>query len=247
MLHGAQRELFDLLFRVPAECADMVLGGTADIGIIPTFELIGRELGIVPGVGIACKGAVRSILLVSKQPLDKIRTLAADASSRTSVALARLILARRYGVSPVVVRRPPDLSAMLSEADSALIIGDPALRVDPEALPFRVCDLGWEWMEMTGLPMVFAVWAGARQRLTAEVVAAFQESCALGLRNLEEIGAEEAPARGLARELVRRYLGSHIVFELGAAERKGMDLFLRLAGELPALEREGQRSEGRRV
>jgi predicted solute-binding protein len=232
MRHGDQRGLFELLFRVPADCADMVASGAADIGIIPTFELIGRDYGIVPAVGIACRGAVRSILLVSKRPANQIRTLAADASSRTSVALARIVLALRYGVEPAVVRRPPDLASMLGEADSALIIGDPALHIDPEASPFHVYDLGREWMEMTDLPMVFAVWAGPREFVTPRVVAAFQDSCAFGLRSLERIAAEEAPARGFSTELVRRYLGTHIVFELGAAERQGMDLFLRYAREL---------------
>jgi len=232
MLHGEQKGLFDLMFRVPAECADMVAAGAADIGIIPSVELIGRELGIVPGVGIACRGAVRSILLVSTRPANQIRTLAADASSRTSVALTRVILARRYGVEPVVLTRPPDLPGMLGEADSALIIGDPALRIDLEALPFYVYDLGREWMEMTGLPMVFAVWAGRRELLTPQVAAAFRDSCAFGLRNLERIAAEEARARGFTPDLVRRYLGSHIVSELGAIEEQGMALFLEYAREL---------------
>jgi predicted solute-binding protein len=232
MLHGAQKGLFDLQFRVPAECADMVVSGGADIGIIPSFELIGRDFGIVPEVGIACRGAVRSILLVSRRPAHQIRTLAADASSRTSVALARIILARRYGVEPAIVMRPPDLTSMLDEADSALIIGDPALHVDPQASPFHVYDLGREWMEMTGLPMVFAVWAGPRKSVTPEIAAAFRESCTFGLRSLERIAAAEAPARGLPLDLVRRYLNSHIVFELGPAEREGMELFLRYAGEL---------------
>jgi predicted solute-binding protein len=237
MLHGAQRGLFDLVFRVPAECADMVAGGAADIGIIPTFELIGRALGIVPDVGIACRGAVRSILLVCKRPASQIRTLAADASSRTSVALARVVLARRHGVDdPVVVRRAPDLSSMLREADAALVIGDAALRVDPQAMALHVYDLGREWMEMTGLPMVFAVWAGTRECITPEVVAAFQESCAFGLHSLDRIAAEEAVARGFAPDLVRAYLNSHIVYQLGPSERQGMELFLRYARELPALE-----------
>jgi predicted solute-binding protein len=231
MLHGEQKGLFDLLFRVPAECSDMVASGAADIGIIPSFELIGRDFGIVPGVGIACRGAVRSILLVSRRPANQIRTLAADSSSRTSVALARMVLARRYGAEPVVLRRPPDLASMLGEADGALIIGDPALHIDPETTPFHVYDLGREWMEMTGLPMVFAVWAGPREFVTPQVAAAFQDSCAFGLRSLERIAAEEAPARGFPADLVRRYLGSHIVFELGAAERQGMDLFLRYGRE----------------
>jgi len=231
MLHGGQRGLFELTFRVPAGCADMVSSGAADIGIIPSFELIGRDFGMVPGVGIACRGAVRSILLVSKRPAGEIRTLAADSSSRTSVALARIILARRYGARPDVLRRVPDLEAMLGEADSALIIGDPALRIDAAQTALHVYDLGHEWMEMTGLPMVFAVWAGPRACVTPEVCAAFQDSCAFGLRHVEQIVAAEAPARGFPADLVRRYLTSHIVFELGAAERQGMDLFLRYARE----------------
>ena len=236
MLHGEEQGLFDLLFRVPAECADMVASGAAEVGIVPSFELIGRDFGIVPGVGIACRGAVRSILLVSRRPANQIRTLAADVSSRTSVALARIVLARRYGVEPAVEKRPPDLTRMLDEADSALIIGDPALHIEPDGSPFHVYDLGREWTEMTGLPMVFAVWAGPREFVTPQVAAAFQDSCAFGLRSLERIAAEEAPARGFTVDLVRRYLGAHIVFELGAPERQGMDLFLRYARELQGLD-----------
>jgi len=244
MLHGDQKGLFDLLFRVPAGCADMVASGAADLGIIPSFELIGRDYGVVPGVGIACRGAVRSILLVSRTPANRIRTLAGDSSSRTSVALARIVLARRYGVEPAVVSRPPDLLRMLGEADSALIIGDPALHIDPKTTPFHVYDLGREWVEMTDLPMVFAVWAGPREFVTPQLSAAFQDSCAFGLRSLERIAAEESPARGFTTELVRRYLGSHIVFELGAAERQGMELFLRYARELDGVDRRLERPAG---
>ena len=232
MLHGAQQGLFDLRFRVPAVCADMVNGGAADIGIIPSFELMGRELGVVPGVGIACRGAVRSILLVSQRPAGEIRTLAVDSSSRTSVALARIILARRYGAEPAIIARAPDLGAMLREADGALIIGDPALRIDPAAVPFQSYDLGEEWMQMTGLPMVFAVWAGRRELLTSGVVAAFQDSCAFGLRERERIVSHESAARGFPPEFVRQYLGKHIVHEIGPAERQGMELYLRYAREL---------------
>jgi len=236
MLHGEQKGCFDLLFRVPAECADMVAAGEADIGIIPSFELLGSDLTVVPGVGIACRGAVRSILLISKCPAREIRTLAADVSSRTSVALTRILLARRYGVEPAIVRQPPDLADMLRDADAALIIGDPALRLDPETLPYHVYDLGHEWMEMTGQPMVFAVWAGPC--VTPAASEAFQQSCAFGLRNIDQIVATEAVARGFAPALVRRYLTSHIVFELGAAEQQGMQLFLRYARELPSHARE---------
>ena len=99
MLHGDQRGAFDLEFRIPSECASEVATGAADIGIIPSVELNRHDYGRVRGLGIASRGAVRSILLVSSKPFEKIQTLAADTSSRTSVALARIILARRFGAA----------------------------------------------------------------------------------------------------------------------------------------------------
>ena len=134
MLHGPQRGRFDLEFRIPAECADRLASGAADIGIVPSLELTRQDLEVIPGAGIACRGPVRSILLISSRPAPEIRTLATDKSSRTSVELARIILERRYGASPAFLPHAPDLEAMLRSADAALIIGDPALRVDPALL-----------------------------------------------------------------------------------------------------------------
>ena len=236
MLHGGQRELFDLEFRLPADCADHLASGTADIGIVPSFELTRQELEIIPGAGIACHGAVRSILLISRLPAAQIRTLALDSSSRTSVELARVILERRYGVVPQSVSHAPDLDAMLRIADAALIIGDPALHIDPTSLPWHVYDLGAEWVAMTGLPMVFAVWAGRKGTVTPEVVAAFQESCRYGLERLEEIVAAESASRGFAPDLVRDYLTRHIVHELGPRDYQGMELFLEYASRGTAVE-----------
>ena len=234
MLHGPQHGLFQLDFRVPAECADQVAAGDADIGIIPSFELTRLDVEVIPGTGIACHGAVRSILLVSSRPAGEIRSLAADSSSRTSVQLARVILERKFGAAPHVVPHPPDLPAMLRTADAALIIGDPALRLDPETLPFHVYDLGKEWVDMTGLPMVFAVWAGRRGVTRPGVTEAFRDSCRFGLERMDDIVAAEAPARGFPPHLVRDYLTSHIVHELGPREYQGMELFLQYARETGA-------------
>ena len=231
MLHGPQRGLFDLEFRIPAGCADQLASGEADIGIVPSFELTRLDLEVIAGTGIACRGPVRSILLISSRPAAQIRTLAADSSSRTSVELARVILERKYGVSPAVIRRPPDLETMLQSADAALIIGDPALRIDPARLPYFSYDLGAEWVEMTGLPMVFAVWAGRPGVATAPVVEAFQESCRFGRERIDEIVASEAPRREFAPALVREYLTRNIVHELEPRDYEGMDLFLRYARE----------------
>lgn len=229
MLHGPQRGLFDLDFQIPAACADQVASGAADIGIIPSFELTRQNLEIIPGAGIACHGPVRSILLISARPAPEIRRLAVDSSSRTSVQLARVLLARRFGAEPELIPHSPDLDAMLRVADAALIIGDPALRIEPALLPYHVYDLGHEWVEMTGLPFVFAVWAGPSGVITPDVVEAFQQSCRYGRERIEEIVAAESARREIAPALVREYLTRHIVHELGPRDAQGMALFLSYA------------------
>ena len=226
MLHGPQRGLFDLEFRIPAECADRLASGQADLGIVPSFELTRQDLDVVPGAGIACHGPVRSILLVSSRPASEIRTLAADSSSRTSVQLARVVLARRYGATPAVAAHPPDLPSMLKVADAALIIGDPALRLAPATPPYTVLDLGAEWVALTGLPMVFAVWARRKSVSPGGLAQAFLDSARFGVAHLDEIVLCESEKRGLSRELARDYLVRNLVMELGEREYRGMRRFL---------------------
>lgn len=232
MLHGPQRGLFDLEFAIPAVCADRLAAGAADIGIVPSFELTRQRLDIIPGAGIACHGPVRSILLISSRPAAEIRTLAADSSSRTSVELARTILARKFSARPEITRHTPDLEAMLRAADAALVIGDPALRIDPARLPYHVYDLGAEWVELTGLPMVFAVWAGRTGIVTSEVTEAFRASCAYGRERIGEIVAAESARREFARDLVRDYLTRNIVHQLADRDYEGMERFLDYARDL---------------
>ena len=229
MLHGPQQGLFDLDFDIPARCADRLASGEADIGIVPSFELTRQDLEVIPGAGIACHGAVRSILLISSRPAAEIRTLAADSSSRTSVELARVVLDRRYGAQPEILSHPPDLESMLAAGEAALIIGDPALHIDPAGLSLHTYDLGAEWLELTGLPMVFAVWAGRRGVVTPRVAEAFRASCRFGRGHIEDIVAAESASRGFAPQLVREYLTRHIVHELGEREYRGMEQFLNWA------------------
>lgn len=234
MLHGEQKDLFDLTFSVPAVCADRLAEGSAEIGIVPCAELGRLGLKIIPGSGIASDGPVRSILLVSEVPPEQIRTLAVDQSSRTSVMLARIILARKYRAEPALISMAPDLPAMLEQADAALIIGDPALHLDPATLPFHVLDLGTEWNSLTGLPMVFAVWAGRKEVVTDEVRTAFEKSCQFGLEHVHDIAQSAAAERGIPEQLARQYLTRHIVFRLGLREYAGMEKFLLYASELNA-------------
>lgn len=232
MLHGEQRDLFDLSFSIPAGCADRLADGRADIGIVPSIELTRQKLDIIRGAGIACHGAVRSILLISKVPFAQIRTLSADSSSRTSVMLSRVVLARQYGAFPEIRPHAPELAEMLEFDDACLIIGDPALLLDPAALPFHVLDLGEEWLRLTGLPFVFAVWA-ERGGLPPQDPRPFLQSLRFGQEHLEDIVAAEHTRRGISPELAREYLTRYIVFELGDLEYQGLSLFLKYSAELP--------------
>jgi chorismate dehydratase len=231
MAHGNQSGLFDLSFAIPAECADRLESGLADIGIVPAVELNRQKLEIIRGAGIACHGPVRSIFLISKVPYARIRKLATDSTSRTSVALSRVILARKYGVEPEVHSHAPHLPSMLENADAALIIGDAALVLDPADLPFHVLDLGDEWVQLTGLPMVFAVWA-ARAELPAQDPKPFLDSMRYGLAHIDDIARSEHAKVGVSEDLARSYLKNNIVFELGDREYAGLKTFLQYASEL---------------
>jgi predicted solute-binding protein len=177
--------------------------------------------------------------LISKVPGESIRTLATDSSSRTSVILSRIILAEKFGVKPEVVSMAPDLNAMLEVADAALIIGDAALHIDPKALPYRVWDLGEEWTKMTGLPMVFAVWAGRNVRNVYALSHSLTDSLRHGLKNVEDIVKQQAPLIGLPEQFVRDYFAHNIAYEIGAREIHGMEAFLKLAVPFDTLKTTG--------
>jgi predicted solute-binding protein len=235
LLHApdsALRDSFDLRFALPSACADQLASGQADIGIVPVIEMARQGLDYFPGTGIACHGPVRSILLIAKVPFKEIRTLATDSGSRTSAMLARVILAERFGVTPQVFSHRANLAEMLEKADAALLIGDAALRVDPATLPFQTLDLGAEWIAMTGLPMVFAVWAGRKEVVREPYGRIFLESCRYGLAHMDDMVRLEAPARQFSPDLVRQYLTHHIVFELGEKDYEGMRLYIQHAQRL---------------
>lgn len=234
--HGPQQGIFNLTFKVPSALADDLDANRTDIGLLPCAELDRLGVDHLDDLGISCHGAVRSILLVSRVEPSRIRSLAADANSRSSVMLTRILLNERYGAQPQVFVKPPNVEEMLREADAALLIGDPALHVDPAKLQYRVLDLGQEWCEMTGLPMVFAVWAGARRHLTAEVADIFMQSYRYGISKLDEISAEAPSHHGVSADMARTYLTHYIKFELNSEARRGLALYRSKVAELRALD-----------
>ena len=234
LVHGPHRERFAVTNMLPSLCADALRSGVADAGIIPSIEYQRIEgLQIIPGLSVSSSGPVRSVLLLSKCPLDQIRSVALDTSSRTSACLVQILMARHYHIAPKIVAHAPDLPAMLASCDAAMMIGDPALATDFPGLLVR--DLADDWREMTGLPFVFAIWAIRSEALLAGQVglmAAFQESAAYALAHLEQIVPEEQARTGLAPELILNYLTNNIDFSLGDQNIAGLRRFYQLAHEL---------------
>ena len=232
---------FEIEYTIPSLCAAALSAGTADIGIVPVAACASIPgLMIVPEVAIAAKGPVRSILLVSRLPLERIRTLAADTSSRTSVALARVWFHRCLGRAPEFVPMAPPLETMLARCDAALLIGDPALRVDRSRYP--AWDLAEEWRRFTGQPFVFAFWAVRAAALAEaspelDVAAVFQNSCRRGLEpdHIAAIARAWSPVVGLDEADIRDYLLHNIHYRLDGPCRSGMELFFRYAVECGAL------------
>lgn len=226
---------------IPSECAERLRDGRADIGLVPVAEIARQGLCIVGDTpseggdgnlqcaGIASDGPVRSILLFARKPWHEVRSLAGDSSSRSSIVLAQILLREQYGARVELHSEAPDLGAMLSRHDAALIIGDPALRIDPGSQPWPCFDLGQEWTAHTGLPMVFAAWAGPRAIVESVDPRMFMESLDAGMANLDAIVERESTGRGISRELASNYLRSHIRYRLGKRELAGLDEFLRRA------------------
>ena len=230
MLHGPQSEEVELSFSIPSACAREVEENKTHIGLVPVAEIARLGLEAVPGVGITCLGAVRSILLFARVPWREVRVLAADLSSRTSIQLALVILRERYGAEPQAIQMRPVLGEMLATgADAALIIGDPALTIDPDETGLEWLDLGMEWFSLTQLPMVFAAWAGKPGIPVEALTALTRNSYHFGKSRLPDIIDAEHPKRRISRELADRYLRDHIRFEIGPAEQRGLEVFLELA------------------
>lgn len=239
---GLRNPEFEISYTVPSQCAAELASGTADIGIIPAaaYATI-PNLVIVPGVAIASKQPVRSILLVSHRPLDEIKTIALDNSSLTSVALTRVLFEKFWGGQRTFTSTAPKLDAMLANHDAALLIGDPALQVDRSK--YQTWDLAEEWIRFTDKPFVFAFWAVRRDslnRCSLDLPSIFNKSRDHGLEpnHVEEIVHAWAPKLGIAEQAARDYLTHSIHFYLDEDCMDGLRLFYAYAhryGILPAL------------
>jgi chorismate dehydratase len=255
--NGPLQGKYDLSFTVPSQCAEALRSGAADVAIIPAIEYQRiDDLVVLPDLAIASKRRVRSLLLIAKKPIEQVRRIALDRSSRSTQALTRILCAKHWEIAPEFVEADPDLDAMLRVTDAALLIGDPALRLSVAiesaakrgATGEQICaassvgvagaenlcvyDVVEEWRRMTNLPAVLAIWAGRRDVLTPEVAADFAASRDFGIAHITEISSAASGEMQLLPAVLSDYLRQNIDFSLGQENRKGLDLYFRLAAKL---------------
>lgn len=222
-------DLFSIRFDVPSRCAALLHEGSIDVGMIPSIEYLrGRTpYCIVPGIGIVSEGPVASVALFSSVSVDRIRSIALDTSSRTSSALLRMLCVEQFGIDPEFVPMAPDIDGMLASCDAALLIGDPALFLDHRAQGLLKVDLGEGWTQLTGLPFVWACWAGRPDALSPEGVQALIQARDGGIAATDRIAdAYCGPTHAAAG---RAYLKENIRYALAEREQLALRHYLDLA------------------
>ncbi len=226
-LKGHHADLFAPTYHPPAMVARLLGQGALDIGLIPSVEVQRIPgLKILPDLCIASTHEVKSVILVSRGPLEQVKRVALDQNSRTSVALLRILLQER-GIHPEYLHERPDPERMLSEADAALLIGDPALKVERDK--YQVIDLAAEWNALTGRPFVFAVWAVRSGVDLPDLAFYFKSSLRYGLSSIDTLSREAAAALGLDSADVRSYLTENLHYFLRQEELAGLEEFYRRA------------------
>ncbi|MFN7977045.1 MAG: menaquinone biosynthesis protein [Vicinamibacterales bacterium] len=231
---GLEREtaLFDVSMDLPSTCAARLHAGDVDLGLIPAIEYVRGDYALVPGMAIGSDGPILSVAIFTTRPMAQVRRLALDTSSRTSVALTHVLCAKLWQVAPEMIPAAPDLDAMLAVADAALIIGDPALDIDPLPAGVEKVDLGEAWKTLTGLPFVYAAWAGRPGALTPAHVAALAAARVRGLAAVDVLSAEAALGDATRAAVLASYLRHNLRYAFGPREQAGLARFFALAAEV---------------
>jgi chorismate dehydratase len=249
LLEGPQKDLFEPVLHTPAECADQLQQGKVDIGLIPSIEFQRiKGTKIIPGLAVASRHRVKSVLLISVKPLFQVKTVAVDNTSRTSAALARIVFNEFYQITPDFRPAPGNLAEMLAQNDAAVLIGDTALqfmqenelpneikqkaflKYGPE--PLEVFDLAERWKFLTGLPFVFAFWAARPGFKDERVAEALRSSREYGLAHIPEIAKRYSEPLSLKEEFLRQYLTDNVDYHMDEACVEGLRQFYEMAARV---------------
>jgi chorismate dehydratase len=229
---------FSVRYDVPSTCARLLHAHELDLGLIPSIEYLrGDDLAIVPDCAVVSDGPVDSVAIFTSVPIERVGSIALDLSSRTSVALTRVMTAKYYGIAPRFLDEGPDLEAMTRRADAALLIGDPALFADYRRLGLEKLDLGQAWKDFTGLPFVYAFWTGPTGAVTPDDVVSLQQARAEGAARPDRVAQAFFPDDAERAAIGERYLRDHIRFRLGDREIAGLERFFTLAAEVGVVPR----------
>ncbi len=224
---------------VPSRVAARLSDSRIDVGLIPIIEYFranpsGTNYCILPDISIASNGGVQSIQLFSRVPVHEIRRIALDTSSRSSVALLKILLAEKYGISPAFTMCAPTVkpSTALQNRqyppfEAVLLIGDPALR-HLGTTQYSV-DLGEAWYKLTGLPFVYACWVARGDTSLGDLPQTLLQSKKRGIAQIPEIAQTEARKLGLPETLCLDYLQNHIKYDLDESAIAGIELFYKFA------------------
>lgn len=222
-------EGWDLVYAPPSSLAAMLREGRICTAPVSSFACFANpELSIVPDICIASHGKVTSVLVFSKKPIAEVQTIALDSGSLSGASMLKVILAEKYGISPEFVTHEPDVDAMLVDNDACLMLGNKAMQYNElRSHGLNVMDLGEEWLGMTGLPAVFAVWAVTKDAPLGQLIPLLMRSKEQGMRKVEEIAALENEDLHLPYHICRDYLASVMVYDLGEQEKESLGVFAR--------------------
>jgi chorismate dehydratase len=217
----------DLRLAVPAMLLEGLNSGQFDVALLPTIDYQRLDGGrIVPSGGIGCDGPTLTVRIFSRKPIERINLLGCDSESHTSVALARIVLAEKFGVQPRLV----DLSAHPVEADAILLIGDKVVTQEPRVFEYEL-DLGAAWKELTQRPFVFAVWTTRAGIDLGDLPDRLDNARRRGLAELPSIVALHAKPHAWPTDLAMKYLSEYLKFEIGDAQLDAIRFFHELAAK----------------
>ena len=232
LAYGLDRDLrVSLRLDLPSVCAQLLHAGEIDVGLVPVIEMLRGPVtyDLVPGLAIACEGAVNSVALFTRVALPTIRRVALDVSSRSSVALVRVLCRHHWHIEPEFVDAEPDLSSMLDRADAALMIGDPALDAPWRSLGATKIDLGEAWHAFTGLPFVFAAWIARAGVVTPGLTELLHAAARAGQDAIPTLSQAEAAGDPARAHSLERYLRQNIRYDLDEPALRGLSRYFTLA------------------
>jgi len=203
---------------VPSRLLDGLRDAKFDAALLPVIDYQRLDgLRILPAGGIGSFGPTLTVRIFSPVPIEKIDAISCDPDSHTSVALATIILAERYGLRP-----------RAGVGCARLLIGDKVVLNAPPDMPYQL-DLGQAWRELTGMPFVFAVWTARSGVDLGDLPQILERAKREGMKHIDEIVKRFAVPTGWPAQLAEEYLTSNLKFDIGAIHLKAIERFYELA------------------